>query len=74
MRKKCSYCGGTAIQCRCPSSVVQTEVVETERLMSLSQRRGRLVKVPQPQALTDEEREMIAFENRFKDQVASRSL
>ena len=67
MRKKCSYCGGSASQCRCPR-----EVLETEQLMARSQRNGRLL-VVQPEQLSESESEMIAFEERLKAAFAKRS-
>ena len=68
MRTKCSYCGGKASQCRCPR-----EVLETEQVMQAAQRKGRLFQMAEPKRVTAEEREMILFEERFKDHLASRS-
>jgi hypothetical protein len=67
-RRKCSYCGGNGSQCRCPS-----QVVEGERLMAMSQRRGRLMQPLLPEEVTPQEREMLVFEYKFKERLASRS-
>lgn len=65
--RKCINCGGTSTQCRCPA-----EVVQVERLMSLSQKRGRLVQPLLPEGVAEKE-DMILFEERFKEALASRS-